>query len=58
MIKGGSSLGLQLKAAETLRIACPVGGEHLDGHVAFQHGIAGAIDLSHTTGTEGRDDLI
>src|SRR5580658_10491020 len=58
MIEGGRCLGLQLKAAETLRIARPEGREHLDGHVAFQGCVAGAIGLAHTTCTQGGDDLI
>jgi len=58
MIQGGSGLGFLLKAAKTVGIARPVLGKHFDRHVAFQCGIAGAIDFAHAARAQGRDDLI
>ena len=47
MVEGGGGLGFLLKAAKPFGIARPVLGQYLDRNVAFQRGVAGAIDLAH-----------
>ena len=58
MIQCGSGLGFLLEAAKTLGIARPVFGKYLDGDVALQGGVAGAIDLAHPAGAKGTENFI
>jgi hypothetical protein len=49
---------LSLEASQAIAIACDGRQQDLDGDVALQPSVAGAIDLSHAAGSEGRDDLV
>ena len=33
-------------------------GKHLDGDVAAEPRVVGAVDLAHAAGADGRDDLV
>ena len=50
------------RASWTKRWRRPVGdllrGQHLEGDVALQTGVAGAVDLAHAAGSEETGDLI
>ncbi len=58
MIQRGGGAGLLLEAAQAFGVARKSGRQHLDGHIASQSRIPGAIHLTHATGTEGRNDFI
>ena len=58
MIQRRQHLRFALEARHVLRVAGQGGGQHLDGDVAFELGVAGAIDLAHAARAEGREDLI
>jgi len=58
MIQRGGGAGLLLEAAQAFWVTRKSGRQHLDGHIAPQPRIPGAIHLTHTTGTEGRSDFI
>ena len=51
-------LGLDLEAAEPLRIGGEAGGQGLDRHLAAEPRIASAIDLAHPAGADWRDDFV
>ena len=58
VIQRGYGAGFALKAGQALGIMRHSRGEHLDGDVAAETWIAGAKDLSHTAGADGREDFI
>ena len=66
MVEGGEDLSLALEAGDAVaaaRLGCAgvsrqMGRQDLDGDVAIQLGVAGAIDLAHRAGAEGADDLV
>jgi hypothetical protein len=58
MIERSEEARFALKARDPLRIVAEPVGDNLDRDVAAQPGIAGAIDLSHPAGPDGRVDLI
>ncbi len=47
MVELGEGLRLTTKAREPLRIVCHLGGQHLEGHVAAEFRVGGAIHLAH-----------
>src|ERR1043166_1941274 len=59
MVEQAEGAGLLLEARHDLLRAAPGDGrEELDGHVAGQLRVAGAIDLSHASRADERDDLV
>lgn len=58
MIEGSGGLRFLLKAAKTLGVSGPIGGENLNCNIALQHGIACAMDLAHATCAQRRQNLI
>jgi hypothetical protein len=58
MIERRQSSCFAFKARQAVRIAGHVGVQHLDGHVAAQAEIPGAIHLAHRAASDKRDDLI
>ena len=66
MVEGGEDLGLALEAGQAVaaaRLGCAgvsrqMRRQDLDGDVAIQLGVAGAIDLAHRAGAEGADDFV
>ena len=49
---------LLLEAAQAVGVGREAGGQDLDGDVAPEAGAAGAVDLTHVPGPEGREDLV
>ena len=54
----GDGLRLALEASKRLRVAREVIGKNLDGDVAAEARLAGAVDLAHPTRAEGGEDLV
>jgi hypothetical protein len=50
--------GLGLETAQPVRRRRTLGGDELEGHLAAETGIAGAVDLTHPPGSQGGQDLI
>ena len=50
--------GLSFEACQSIGIAGERFGQHLDGDVASEARVAGAVDLSHTTRAEDREELV
>ena len=57
VIERGERLGFLLKAPEAVAIPRELGGEDLDGDVAFQPGVARTVHLAHTAATGQLTDL-
>ena len=49
---------LALEPRERLYIRRQVLREHLDGHFAVEPQVAGPVDLAHSSGAEGRENLV
>jgi hypothetical protein len=47
-----------LEAPQSIGIGGKRGGQHLDRHVALQPGVARAIHLAHSAGTDQMQDLV
>ena len=58
MIERRQHLGLAFESGQALRIAGQRFGQHLDGDIAFQTGIVGAIHHAHAAFAKLADDLI
>ena len=58
VIQRRQHLGLALKSQEAVRICSGDTGQNLDRDVAFEAGVACAVDLPHPAGTDDRDDFI
>ena len=58
MVERRQHLGFAFEAREPLAIGCEVFGQHLDGDVALELRIPGAIDLPHAASAERRDHLV
>ena len=58
MVERSEHLCLALEAREPIAVAREMLRQHLDGDIALQLRIAGAIDLAHAAGTERRDDFV
>ena len=58
MIDGGERFRLASEAVEPSAIACDIGWQHFEGHVAPKPRIARAIDLAHAAGAEQREDFV
>ena len=43
---------------DTIGIAGQRVGQHLDGHLAIEPGVARAVHLAHAAGAKGRDDFV
>ena len=58
VIEGGDGAGFALKTGEAVGIARHIGRQNLEGDVAVEFGVGGAIDLAHAAGAEGADDAV
>jgi hypothetical protein len=58
MLQGGNGLGFALKALLQAGVGREVRGQNLDGNAAVKACVTGAIDLSHSPGTERGLDFI
>ena len=47
IVQGRRGARLALEAGQRQRVVGPLGGEHLEGHVAHQAHVARAVDLAH-----------
>ena len=56
--EGRNRAGLALEAGQRLGVARELGGEHLDGDVPAQLGVAGFVDLAHPPRAERCEDLV
>ena len=56
MVQGCERLRLALEAREPVRVVREGVREHLDGDLAPERRVAGAIDLAHAAGAEGGED--
>jgi hypothetical protein len=58
MIQRGERAGFALEALQALRVAGDVVGQYLEGDVASELRVVGAIDLAHAPGTERGKDFV
>jgi len=58
IVQGGEHFGFALEPGETLRIAGDRRRQDLNGDLAFEVRIGGAIQLTHTTDAERRGDFV
>ena len=58
VVEGGDGAGLELEALEAVGVGGDVVVEDLEGDVAAEAGVAGAVDLAHAAGPEQLDDLV
>jgi hypothetical protein len=58
MVERGEGPGLLLETVEAVEAGGAVGGDDLDGDVAAEAGVAGAVDLARPPGPEGGQKLV
>src|SRR5262249_15334255 len=58
MIQRSQHAGFALEAGEALGIARKFLGQYLDGDVAAELCVGGAVDLAHAAGADGGQDLV
>ncbi len=58
VVEGGDGAGLALETGEALRVVGEVRGQHLEGDLAPELRVDGAIDLAHAARAERGDDLV
>jgi len=58
VVEGGEDAGLLPQAGEALGLEGELVGKRLEGDLAVQLRIAGAVDLAHASGSEPGDDLV
>jgi hypothetical protein len=58
MVERGSRLRLLYESPATALVGDAMRGQHLDGHLAPEPRIAGAIDLAHAPGANQAEDLV
>ena len=58
MVQGGEQARLPLQARDALRIAGQRRRQHLDGHLAMESRVEGAIHLAHAAGIERPQDAV
>ena len=56
--EGGEGSCLALEAGDAVEVAGDGFGEDLEGDVASEAGVAGAVDLAHATRADRREDLV
>ena len=54
VVERREQLRLAAEAGQPLGILRHLGGQHLEGHLAPELRVRGAVDLAHTAGPEGR----
>ena len=58
MVQSRHRTRLALEAREPIGVALGLGGEHLDGDLAAEARVAGAIDLAHPAAANRADDFV
>src|ERR1700730_12987184 len=58
MVERRGRLRLFFETTQPRRVRADIPGEHLDGNVASEPRVAGAVDLAHAAGAEKRTKLV
>jgi hypothetical protein len=58
VVERGHGPGLLLEAAQAVGVGDTLRGDDLDRHFAAEARVAGAVDLAHASGAEGREHLV
>jgi hypothetical protein len=58
VVEGARGLGLPLEAVQPIRVCGDLLGQDLDRDLAIETGIASAVDLAHTSGSQRSQDLV
>ena len=58
MIERGGRLRFLHESAATALVGDAISGQHLDGNLAAEPGIAGAVDLAHAPGANKAEDVV
>ena len=58
MVQGRGGEGFLLEAAQPVGIARESLRQDLDGHLAFEARVAGAVDLAHAARAQQRDNFV
>jgi hypothetical protein len=58
VVESGDRAGLALEALEPLRARRHLGRQHLEGHVAAELGVGGAVDLAHPADADRGGDAV
>jgi hypothetical protein len=58
MVQAGEELGFALEAGHAFRVSADSLGKDLDGDLAFETGVAGAVHFAHSPDAEQADDLV
>ena len=58
MIQAGNRPSFALESLSQFRTISKIRGQNLDGDNAVEVGIFGAVDLTHSARTDGREDFV
>jgi hypothetical protein len=58
VIERGRNFGFPLEASHAIGIAQERRRQDLERHLALEPGVAGAVDLAHSTPADGSDDFV
>ena len=58
MVQGGKELGFSLESGVALGVLCELVWKYLDGDLTLEFRVASAIDLTHSSGPNGRENFI
>jgi hypothetical protein len=58
VVEGGSSLGLALKASQSLRVAGDLVGQEFEGDKPAQAGVFGLVDHTHAAATQSFEGAV
>jgi hypothetical protein len=58
VVQGSGGSGFLFKSPQPIRIVADKGRQYFDGNVALQSRIAGAVDFSHSAGSQRRLDFV
>jgi hypothetical protein len=58
VVERGERLGFALEAPQPLLVVRELVGQDLDRHLALEPRVLGAVDLAHSAGAEGAEDLV
>ena len=58
VIQRGQDPRFATESGETFAVPGDIGAQHLDGDIALQLAVAGAVDLAHAAGAEGRENRV
>ena len=58
MLQAGDGAGFAFEAGTKLRTGVQMSRENFDGDGAIEAGVAGAVDLAHASGADGRLNFV